>query len=166
MDQPPVRPDGLQIEEHRAFQESFWKVERVAWIVFGLTLLAAVLGVTGSRGWLQRQAMTFAGGSVDVPRFSRWEASDTLNASLAGGGNERRLILSPEFFRSFQVEDMDPPPIAAEAGNEGLVYRFRSASRQPLVLTLHLRAQSPGVVSYRIGMDDEPAQAVRTIVWP
>lgn len=157
-----------RIADRRAsrFSESFWKVERVAWIVFGLTLLAAVLGVTGSRGWLQRQAVTFAGGSVDVPRFSRWEASDTLNASLAGGGNERRLILSPEFFRSFQVEDMDPPPIAAEAGNEGLVYRFRSASQQPLVLTLHLRAQSPGVVSYRIGMDDEPAQAVRTIVWP
>lgn len=166
MDQPPVRPDGLQIEEHRTFQEFFWKVERAAWIAFGLMLLAAVLGVTGSRGWLQRQTVTFAGGAVDVPRFSRWEASETLNASFAGGENERRLTLSPEFFKSFQVEDMDPPPVSAEAGDEGLVYRFRSASRQPLVLTLHLRAQTPGVVSYRASIDDEPVKEVRTIVWP
>ncbi len=166
MDQPPVRPDGLQIEEHRRFQESFWKAERIAWIFFGLTLLAAILGATGSGGPFERQTVTFAGGSVEVARFSRWEASDTLKASLTGSGQERRLTLSPEFFRTFQVEDIDPPPIAAEGGDDGLVYRFRSASRRPLALMLHLRSQRPGVVSYRISTNDDPAQTVRTIVWP
>ncbi|WP_318932674.1 hypothetical protein [Sinorhizobium medicae] len=116
MNQPPVRDDGLQIEEHRTFQESFWRAERVSWVIFGLMLIAALLGITGSGGLLERQIITVADGSVDVPRFSRWEASDVLQATLAGGGAERRLTLSPEFFRTFQVEDIDPPPIAAEGG--------------------------------------------------
>ncbi|MDX0982726.1 hypothetical protein GOL22_11220 [Sinorhizobium medicae] len=166
MVQPPVRDDGLQIEEHRTFQESFWRAERVSWVIFGLTLIAALLGVTGSGGMLERQIITVADGSVDVPRFSRWGASDVLQATLAGGGSERRLTLSPEFFRTFQVEDIDPPPIAAEGGADGLVYRFRAASAQPLVLTLHLRAQYPGIVSFRASVNDGPAQALRTIVWP
>lgn len=166
MDQPPVRDDGLQIEEHRRFQESFWRAERVSWVIFGLMLIAAILGTTGSGGQLERQVATFADGSVDAPRFSRWEASDTLQASLAGSGTERRLILSPEFFTTFQVEDIDPPPIAAEGSADGLAYRFRAATEQALVLTLHLRAQKPGIVSYRASVNGGPAQALRTIVWP
>lgn len=166
MDQPSVKPDGLQIEEHRTFQESFWKVERAAWVVFGLVLLTAVLGLTGAGGLLERQTVNFERGSVEVPRFSRWEASDTVSASLAAGGEERRLILSPEFFRTFQVEDIDPPPISAEGSADGLVYRFRAAAPQPLAVTLHLRSQSPGVVSYRVSVDHAPAQTVRTMVWP
>lgn len=166
MEQPPVRPDGLQIEENRAFQESFWRAERTAWFFFGLALITATLGITGSGGFLARQVATFDNGSVEVPRFSRWEASDTLNATLAGGGEERSLTLSPEFFQTFQVEDIDPPPISAEGSGDGLLYRFRSGSSQPLELTLHLRSQAPGIVSYRASINGEPPQAVRTIVWP
>lgn len=67
MDQPPVRDDGLQLEEHRKFQESFWRVERIAWIGFGCILLLAILGMTGSSGYFARQALAFEGGLVEIP---------------------------------------------------------------------------------------------------
>ncbi|MCA1368535.1 hypothetical protein I6F15_14145 [Bradyrhizobium sp. BRP14] len=166
MDQPPVRDDGLQLEEHREFQESFWRVERIAWIGFGCILLLAVLGMTGSSGYFARQALAFEGGLVEVPRFSRWQASDTLHVSLAAGDGDKRLALTSAFFQTFQVEDIEPPPLFTEGEGDGTVYHFKSPTPQPLALTFHVRSQRPGSVVYKVSVNGEPMRSVRTIVWP
>ncbi|MCA1491993.1 hypothetical protein [Sinorhizobium alkalisoli] len=166
MEQPPIRPDGLQIDEHRPFQEKFWKAERIGWAGFGLLLLFALLGLTGSGGVFSRITIDFGDGYVDVPRFSRWQASDSLTASLPPGDSERRFTVAPAFFRTFQIEDIVPPPFATENGSDGTVYRFRSDPEAPLALTVHLRAQEPGIASYRVGVNGEAMQTTRTIVWP
>lgn len=41
MKQSPLRSDGLQLDEHRGFQERFWKIERVGWLVFAILVNAA-----------------------------------------------------------------------------------------------------------------------------
>lgn len=166
MEQPLVRRDGLQIEEHRPFQEKFWKAERIAWASFGLLLLLALLGITGSGGVFSRMTIDFGNGYVEVPRFSRWQTSDSLTASLPPGDGERRFTIGPAFFHTFKVEDIVPPPFATENGSDGTIYHFRSDPEAPLALTMHLRAQGPGVVSYRVGVNREAMQTTRTIVWP
>lgn len=52
---PPIRPDGLQLDEHRQFQERFWTIERAAWIVFGMIVIAALAGAFGAGGRLPQQ---------------------------------------------------------------------------------------------------------------
>lgn len=166
MELPPVRRDGLQIEEHRSFQEKFWKTERIAWIGFGVFILLALLGMTGSGGFQARAKLTFDGGFVEVPRFSRWEMSDSLNAVLPPAQGDQTLSIGSDFFRTFQVEDIDPPPLSSEGSSDAVVYHFRAAPGQPLVLTMHLRSQHPGIVKYQLSVNDAPAQTTRTIVWP
>ena len=79
---------------------------------------------------------------------------------------DRRLAVDSAFFRTFQIEDIVPPPFASENTSDGTVYHFRSEPEMPLPLTLHLRAQVPGIASYRVGVNDEAMQPARTIVWP
>ncbi|WP_244514871.1 hypothetical protein [Ensifer sp. LCM 4579] len=166
LEQPPVRHDGLQIDEHRPFQETFWKAERIAWVGFGFFLLLAVFGVTGSGGLHARMEFGFDDGFVEVPRFSRWEMSDRLNALLPPGSGNHRLAIGSEFFRTFQVEDIDPPPVSSMGSSNETVYHFRSEAQQPLALTMHLRAQGPGIVNYHVSVNGKPAQTAQTIVWP
>src|SRR5690606_25597894 len=70
---PPIRKDGLQIDERRHFQEIFWTVERFAWIIFALILLLALLGLTGSGGYFAKTTQTLDAGTAEYARFSRWE---------------------------------------------------------------------------------------------
>lgn len=166
MEQPPVRRDGLQIDEHRGFQEKFWKAERIAWICFGVVILLALLGVTGSGGLQARMKLAFDDGFVEVPRFSRWETSDSLTALLPPGTEGHSLSVGSDFFRTFQVEDIDPPPRSSEGSSDAIVYHFQADAGQPLALTMHLRSQNPGIVKYQVSVNGGPAQTARTIVWP
>ena len=47
-ERPNVRSDGLQLDEHRRFQERFWSIERLAWCAFALIVIIALLGGFGS----------------------------------------------------------------------------------------------------------------------
>lgn len=62
---PPVREDGLQLQEERRIQRVFWTVQRVSWFLFGVVCLVALLGFTGSGGVFQKQTVYFADAVVE-----------------------------------------------------------------------------------------------------
>lgn len=74
-DQPNVRKNGLQLHEHRRFQERFWTVERKAWCVFALIIAAGLLGAFGSGGPLATKVTLIDRAIVEHPRISRWEGT-------------------------------------------------------------------------------------------
>src|SRR5690606_3398725 len=107
---PPIRQDGLQLEEHRAFQERYWTLERIAWLRFALLLLAALLGLACAGGPLSRTTTALAGGSVEHPRVLRLEAADEIVVRFAPGGTEQVLTLPTAFARALQIEQIHPEP--------------------------------------------------------
>jgi hypothetical protein len=74
--EPRLRPDGLQLDEHRRFQERFWKLERVAWIVFAIVTLSALLSLTGAGGPLATVWSESGNAVISYPRVARWETAD------------------------------------------------------------------------------------------
>ncbi|NRP73005.1 hypothetical protein ILFOPFJJ_03904 [Ensifer psoraleae] len=166
LNEPQVRSDGLQVEEHRQFQEAFWSAERLAWLGFASVLVLVILGLSGSGGIFSKQATRFQEGTAEFPRFSRWEAPEAITALLSAREQGPKVTISREFFRSFRVETIHPAPVSAEAGDHGMTYHFHSVPGQDVLLTLHVRPYRPGIASYRVGINREPVQDVRTIVWP
>lgn len=162
---PSIREDGLQLEEHRSFHERFWTIERWAWIVFGLVLLAALAGLTGSGGPLAHSTARSAAGEVEYPMIARWEATDELVVTFAPGGSEHRMALSPDFSRYFQVEDIQPQPERSIAGSEGEVLVFETDEQAPAQVTMHVRALRPGIASYDLSIDGTPS-GLTTIILP
>ena len=166
IDFPPIRKDGLQLEEHRRFQERFWTVERWVWLGFGVILILAILGLTGGGGPLSRASATLGGASIDYPRFTRWDAADEILVKFLPGGAERRLVLSPDFAETFQLESVQPEPDRSEAGPDGEVMIFRMEPASPAEVTLHVRAQNPGMADIGAAIDDGAPVSLSTIVFP
>lgn len=162
---PPVRGDGLQLEEHRSFQEKLWTAERVAWVGFGLVVVAALLGVTGSGGYLSRGHLQMEGGEIEFPRFTRWEAADSLKISFDAGEAERSLTLSPAFAETFQIEDVQPEPSDWQARPDGERLIFNLVAGAPATVHIHVRAQHPGLADFNAAIDGT-ARRVNSIVLP
>jgi hypothetical protein len=165
MQAPPIRDDGLQVEDKRRLQRFFWSLERIAWAVFALVLLLAILGLTGSGGYFARATATFPAGEADYPQVSRWEASDELIIRFSEGADTRRLTLSPEFFYYFEVGGMQPEPERSFTGGNGVVMEFSAEQGAPVNVAIYVRALHPGKVDYRIGLDGDAA-AASTIILP
>jgi hypothetical protein len=162
----PIRDDGLQLEEHRGFQERFWTVERWAWLFFGLILLAALAGLAGGGGFLSHSTIVTDAGEVDYPRVSRWESADEVTVTFGLPAGEHRLTLSPQFSQFFQIEDIQPMPDQSLTSPTGEVMVFRSENGPPSKVVLHLRAQRPGLARYDISLNGGDPVGVTTLVLP
>jgi hypothetical protein len=163
----PIRDDGLQLEEHRRFQERFWTAERWAWAIFGLILIVGLAGLAGGGGFLAHTTITTEAGKVDYPRVARWESSDEVTVTFSSAAEEHRLTLSPQFSRYFQIEDIQPLPDRSLVSPAGEVMVLRSAGGgPPSKVVLHLRAQRPGLARYDVSLDGGDPVGLATVVLP
>lgn len=163
---PSIRDDGLQLDEHRQFQERFWRVERFAWIVFAVLLVAALLGFTGSGGVFSRSTAHLEGGSIEHPRVARWKSADEMMVTFAAGAAQRRLHLSPAFSDALQVEAIQPEPQSSAAGGDGAVLTFATDPAEAARVIIHFRALKPGVPTFDARIDDGAATSVSLLVLP
>jgi hypothetical protein len=72
---------GLQIQEDFALQAREWKVQRTAWLLFGVVVLAGVLGIFG-RGLLSGASVTDGDLDVRYQRFERLQHPPRSNFKL------------------------------------------------------------------------------------
>lgn len=163
---PAIRDDGLQLEEHRAFQERFWSLQRVAWVLFGLLLLAALLGLTGSGGPLSRAQVALEGGTIDYPRIARWEAADEVIVRFAPGAEQHRLTLSSGFADALQIEGIQPEPESSAAGADGAVLTFATAAGEAAEVTIHVTPLQPGYSTFAVQIDDGAPETLGVLALP
>lgn len=164
--QPSIREDGLQLEEHREFQERLWTVQRAAWLLFGVLLLIALAGLTGGGGMLSHSTVQLQAGTIDYPRLSRWEATDELTATFATAGDEHRLSLSKPFSTFYQIEDIQPEPEQSLTTPNGQLLVFKATDGGRGEVMLHLRALRPGFAEYEVGMDGGKTTEITTFILP
>ena len=163
---PTVRADGLQLEEHRHFQERYWKAERAAWLVFGLIVVAALVGLTGSGGFFASSTLRQGEIQVEYPQIGRWQTSDELTIRLGEGARERRIGFSQSFFERFQIEDVRPEPLEMIAGPDHQTLIVKTETGAGATVHFQLRPSHPGFARYTLTIDDAPPIAVTSIVLP
>ncbi len=166
-EQPPVRKDGLQLDEHRRFQERFWTIERFAWLMFALIIVLAMLGAFGAGGPLATKVTETERAVIEHPRIGRWEGTDEMTVKYKPdpAKKTRSLFLPDAFAKVFQVEDIQPLPIrtAIEAGGQRL--HFDNPRQDGGVIKLHLRAQTAGSATFDIIVDDAPV-SLSSFIFP
>lgn len=149
----PIRPDGLQIDENRPFQERFWVLQRIGWTVYALIILFALAGLTGRDGIAAQGETRIAKAEITWPRITRRGTLDTLTIRLTGD-IAPELTLAPAFTDAFQIETIQPRP-AMESGANPLRFAFFPDRPAPYTVTFHLRALSAGLTRYTLGIGDE-----------
>lgn len=159
---PPVRPDGLQLEEMRDRQRRFWRVQRIAWWGFGVIMVVAILGMTGSGGILHKQTIAFAGATVEIPRVSRWEGSDEVSITFHDPADSHQVQLSQPFFDRFSVERIQPEPDSNPLLTGGQAMVFPAAGPPPHHLRIDVRAIHFGLTRFdmTIGAETRPVTLI------
>lgn len=162
---PPLRDDGLQIDEDRGFQERFWRLQRIAWLVFGAICILAILGLTGSGGPLRGTSLRLDGAQVDLPRISRWEAADEISITFTAPAGPPTLRIGPEFFDKFSVERIQPEPQATSLTAAGQVLTFPAQGPGPYRVTMDIRAFHFGLADFDIAAGADSRRA-RILILP
>lgn len=155
---PPVRADGLQLDENRGFQFGFWRLQRWSWLGFGLLVALAGLGLTGSGGPLSRQHIRIGEVEALLPRIARLDAVEraifTIPARPDGPGL-RSLAFDNTLRRAFAIEEISPPPQRREDGPAGTTLHFdlqpAPAGGPGLEVVLTLRPVEAGWHDVQIG---------------
>lgn len=158
--------EQLELDEHRAFQEKYWTVQRWAWVGYGLIIVAALLGFSGEGGLFARAQIQVAGNEINYPRFARWQTEDTISIAFAPAGQaDRRILLSPELGRSIAIEGAQPRPSksSATAAGEELIVHVRPGERA--MAKIRIKPDAPDIVRGTVSIDGAPA-AVTLIILP
>jgi hypothetical protein len=163
--------DELQIDQDLAFEARFWVVQRVAWGVMALVILAGVAGLFGA-GPLSDARVGSADGSLELEyeRFARFHAPTTLRLRLDADGSGEALKavwLDRQYVDGLAIEQVTPRPEAVEVDADALRYLFRVADRGgPVEVTFQLKPERIGPLSGRAGLVDGPSVSFRQLVYP
>lgn len=137
-----AKKDGLDLDEDRGWQDRLWKVQRVGWALMLLFLIAAILGATGSGGFLATASAETGGATIHYPRIARWQAAADMIVELPPSQSGKvEFELSDRLIEAFGVETVSPTPSAVVATGGGHRFTFDvgpGGGRKTIVF--HLRA--------------------------
>jgi len=150
---PPARPDGLQVEEDRRFQRLFWRLQRAGWIIFGLVMAAALLGLTGASGLWATRSVVLPEGQLEYPRVARWDAASQVAVSFTQERPRQRLRVTGELFDYFAIQSVQPTPARSHLTKNGHLLEFTTEGSPPHPVFLTLRPLRPGVARGRVELN-------------
>lgn len=165
----PVDPgmgkgDGeLAVGEDLHFQERWRRFERAMWVVFGLVVIAALLGAFG-HGWLAEASREAADGSlrVEYERIERVGAPSLFVMRWRGAGDEP-LHVGDALVRELGAARVIPEPARSVVG-DGVTYTFPVAGNAKVELALEPR--KPGVHTFDVRRGDGASVRGRILVLP
>ncbi|WP_049732632.1 protein-L-isoaspartate(D-aspartate) O-methyltransferase [Rhizobium ecuadorense] len=159
----PALPEGVL--DHTEFQQRFWAVQRLSWIIFTLLLATCLMGLLGRGGPFSRQTFHLSDGSVDFPVISRWNAPEDMTVNFTASSEDRVFTIDAAFLQTFSVQGIDPPQKATFAREGRIGYIFPADPAGPTQIVFRLQTQLPGAHRATIGMGRE-VHTQSTFIFP
>lgn len=164
------RFEDLTSEENFTYQRRSWLVQRIAFWVFGLILVTALLGLFG-RGGFSRQQKTSSDGflTLEYERFLHLESPESLMLQVRhpGSDDNLRIWINTSYLDSVQIEQVTPEPESVRAEESRLVYQFSaSKSNTSVRIKLNLQPEKPGSLSGLIGLENGSSLSFQQFVYP
>lgn len=161
--------NDLEVEQDLPFQYREWRIERIAWFIIALLLLAAALGVFGRHPFARVTVHTSDGRlSVQYDRFTRYQTNVDLLATLQPakeGSGIVRLWFDPQYLDNLKVVAVSPLPVRGEAREGGRAFVFQTDGTQ-FTATVSVQFETIGLVHGRIWTDEGKPLALSHLVWP
>lgn len=168
-DEVPKVENAIAVGEDLAFQERWWKLERVVWSVFLLVLIADVLGVFG-RGWLAKAQLKepASGMQVDYERVERGSTPSIMKIQFAPDAAVNRqlqLFVSESLVKELGAQRVVPQPEHSTLGEGGITYTFPAQSGKT-EMQIELQPSFPGVHSFTLQIPGKQAVGAHVVVVP
>jgi hypothetical protein len=171
IEQPPMTPGGLQLDEDIIGQERAWRLERFGWAVMAVTVLAALVGLFGP-GPLSHSNASSPDGTLQVQyeRFVRM--GDTLEMQVQVSGplarrDELRLRVGAGILEAFQVQQLTPEPSESlPTGEDAILVYMLSGQDDQVTVTFNLQPQAIGPTASHIEVTGGPIVEFSQFLYP
>src|SRR3954462_11584167 len=158
-----------EIDEDLDFERRQWVVQRVSWVIVVLILVAGFAGVFGV-GPLSYTQTTVGPMTVEYQRFIRNLAPTELHLRVdqsAAVDGQIHIWLDQSFVDEFEIQEVNPEPVAMESGPDRVVYQFAVAESNPVAeIAFDLEPNEPGPSHSQIGVLDGPEVDFDQFVYP
>jgi hypothetical protein len=166
---PKPRDDAgeeLELEQDVKFQRAEWRVQRVAWGVMVLVIVAALAGLAGP-GPLSATHREAGGVAVRYDRFLRYGVDTELEIAVRGARPDSLVVrVARDFLARFEIVQTHPEPVAQWAGADALVHVFALADARPTRVLYRLEPKSSGRARGTLSVDGAGAVDVDAFVYP
>jgi hypothetical protein len=153
------------------FQEWEWTIQRVAWVVMTLIIVAAAIGLFGN-GPLAETSRTVGDESVRAHyhRIVRHHQPRTLRVDVAPEaiqGGEVEVWLDSEYAKTFGLQSIIPEPESTSIERDRVVYTFSAGEGDgPLSITFFYENDGFWRQSARLGIVDGATVEFSQFVFP
>lgn len=159
--------EEVAVGEDLAFQRSWWRFERIVWIIFVLIIALDLAGAFG-RGPLAHASITSQNRSLSIhyDRIQRTGTPSVMAIRLGPGavqGGEATVFVSDKLVSALGAQRIIPQPATTRVGNGGLTYTF-PITDPPSVVRIELQPLGPGRFPFEISAGP-PAASVKGDVW-
>jgi len=161
--------DEIAVGSDLEFQRRWWRFERVIWVVFGLLILADLLGFFG-RGHFAKVRLRTSDGSMDV-QYERIERSATPSILIVQFGpsaihdGKVRLWASESIVKRLGAQRVIPEPSASAIGDAGISYTFPSGAA-PASAQFALEPLAPGIYTLSLRVPGSEQMTIKILVMP
>lgn len=165
------RVGSLEITQDMTFQRRAWVVQRVAWAVMLLTMVAAVLGLFATGPLSSTSAATDDGVlNIEYGRFARHDAQTDIQIVVspeAVQAGEIQVRADQAFLDTYQIESITPEPDSIAVESDGITWTFTAGElTEPGQINLQVRPDSVGIQRGRIGLAGGEMLTLRQLVYP
>lgn len=165
------RVGDIEVDQDLAFQRREWRFERAGWVLIGLVVVLAALGLFGSGPLSSATAGSDdAGLTVAYQRFVRHtgegEVTIRIDARHARDG-QVEVQIDGTYLAGLQVRSVHPEPVEVRAGPDGLTYLFAlGEDATELEVSLDFRPQEIGRIHGEVTLADGTAVAFSQFSYP
>jgi hypothetical protein len=154
----------IVVPQDLEYEQRAYRVRLVFAVVFGLVLVAALLGLLGRSGPLSSTTKSAGDVGVDYERFVRLQTPTELTVHVRGGAHKTNVALSRSFLESFQVDSFSVDPESTAVTPDRVVYTFDQQA--PSAVTVVLEPQRVGRQTGTIYGPGQNAVRISQWVWP
>jgi hypothetical protein len=163
------RVADLELKENLPFQRKAWVVQRIALYLFGLILLAGLLGLLGPGGLARRRAVS-SSLTLEYDRFLHRHAPASLMVQCRAVESDAfEIWISRDYWNAVSIEYITPEPETVRSEPDRLVYRFAASgfpSSGNAQVRFDFQPDSLGTLAGSIGSGNISTVPFRQFVYP
>lgn len=165
----PKVDDAIAVGEDLAFQERWWRFERITWSIFILLLIADCLGAFG-QGWLAQRKIEQpqTGMSVQYDSIERTGTPSMMRVQFepdAVKDGKVELFVNDAMVKGLGTQRVIPQPASSVIVEGGIIYTLPAKSR-PGQVDFELEPGAPGMQWFTLQVQGMKAVSARVVVMP